>query len=327
MSFFYNNVGSLALERTEEEGVWKIDLSFFEKFSVRELYKPYGAILKLNSKDFISVNYCGKEYFKGDDGYEDAFKCFCSTWSLNTLNCHAVFSHLYISQGIYRKVTSSPVYEKLTDAEKEFLSITLHRVNIANRDMTVMIGEKGCLFHRITAFDEEGMMTFVNYNMERYKTIDIKKFILGEPGSAFYEKSKNFYSECERFVHKFFAAETDQLCMSLEEYVNFYFISTAYHEAIGDSQLNNVLKGYFDNRVYKDGRNVMTGEYVDVTCTIAFAIGVRTPKIYQEDYRSLLSGKRRHIWDEHVHNCLHTMPELDHDSWLKFRNFETSVGY
>jgi hypothetical protein len=323
-NYLWNSVASIMLEPTDEKGVWKVDLSRYEKWGVRELYKNYGGIAKLDKDRIISITLYGEEHLYGTNGYNDALPVFMATIGMNNImHLHAGFVHIFIAQPMYHKVTTSPVYDKLTTGEKEFLAVTLHRTNAVNQNIDVLVGTQGSLLHRSFGWSLEGMVGSIKENLTNLSKTDLKQFVLGHPGTAWHEKVKGYYSECEKLTAKFF--EGEKTALPIEEYTLHIFIVTLCHEAFGDSQLDNMMMT-FKNKVYLAG-DIWTKEYVDQVCTATIAVGIRTPKLWTAGYRNNFTGKRRQVWDEFIHNCLHTLPELDMDSWLKFRDFEISVGY
>jgi len=241
----------------------------------------------------------------------------------NIMHLHAGFIHIFQAQPLYHKVTRSPVYDKLTDAEKEFLAVTLFRTNLVNQNIDVLVGNQGSLLHRSFGWSLDGMVGSIKENMENLSKSDIKKFVLGHPGTAWNEKVKGYWGECEKFTANFFAGE--HTALPVEEYTLHLFIVTLCHEAFGDSQLDNMMLA-FKNKIYHAG-DIWTKEYVDQVVTATIAVGIRTPKLWTNGYRHIFTGKRRQAWDQFIHNCLHNLPELDMDSWLKFRDFEISVSY
>jgi len=329
--FLYRETGSFYLKKTVKEGIWKVDLSHYYGYKVRDLYEKYGGKVILDENQIISVEYEDNVLTSDVDGYARAIQIFKATLSVDLImKSHLVLCHMATSQDTYFDAACTR-YNRLTDAEKEFFAITTFHTNAINASIPVLAGPYGSLVHRAFAFDQKELQRAMNETYNELKSMsseEMKDWVLGQNGTAWNDAVTPYYNRVEKLIRDYFKGDNISE-HKVRKYTNFLFIITASHEAFGDSQLGYMVFCDIPCQVHKKDHTLITEDYINIIMTMGITVGTRIVKLVRiDDYITVIKDEnRKKTWIDFVKDCSYNISSLGNLSWLNFDNFEISVGY
>lgn len=304
------------------DNIFYIDLSFYDKYQVREGYIKYGASITYTNDEITYVTVLENKVGRNHSCFNKYLKIFVCTMTMHIiLILHATFCHLNMAQSFLHKYND--MYNGFTLHEKKLFSIFIHRVNDINKVIPVLAGSKGSLFHRAFSFTESSIIDVIKDRYNYYAEMSgnqVKDFMLGNIGTLWHNKSKLIYDECYKLI-KEYVRDDYVTC-----FTNILFCSTFLHECVGDRQLDNILT-YRMYPLLNNNYNLLP-TYESVLCVITATIGVSTriPKISSREVNNFINdNEMKKSWSNFVDNLKLILN--DKSMLCDVDNMEISVGY
>ncbi len=245
---FLKNAPALCKHTSDTEA--ELDLNYLSKYSVQKELPRYGgkAFLKIVNGIYkiIRVEYSpiGTNNIDNKTTQEEAQHIFLSSFAVHVVFArHAVMTHLSVSQRILNKFLA-PEREELVSKNlrlKTLLQILTTRVNEVSTNELLLIGSNGLLDRTCTfasnALESAGKDLYEYYaNMKPQELVDL----LGDGSPQWKSAVNDGIRAAQTLITEL------ELNISREEEELFaldVWVSSFYHQFIGDLQIDNLIKG------------------------------------------------------------------------------------
>ena len=233
-----------ALCRHTSDATAELDLSYLSKYDVRSGFRPYGGKAKLSIKD---GNYSldSVENSNAAD-QEEAKNIFFSSFAVHVVFArHAVMTHLSVAQRLLIKFTLPSEAHKVATNPRlnTLLQVLTTRVNEVSVNEHLLIGTKG-LVARASSFTDDGLLQAGKDVYDSYAAMAPADLValLGDGSKQWKTAVANGWHAARTLVGDLQLgadiSESDAELLALD-----VFVSSFYHEFIGDLQLDNLIKG------------------------------------------------------------------------------------
>jgi len=321
---FLSREGSFWL-MPQSDGRYSIDLTRYKNYAVRQHFRSYGckaivdAQFNVVSIDNVACN---------DAGFGVALSVFKSTLILDiVLHVHAMVSHLLVSQRLYMSATTTYYSTIQSDSLlSDLYYLCTYRTNEINSNIPVLASGQGSLIQMGFGFTGDSfkeMLSDLLTDQKLQTSAGIKHVLLDCRSEQWKKMASPVYAVVDKFVERVVGNKLPE-DFKLQTKVGL-FVSTFYHEMVGDFQLKTIYNCDLNPRTY-DGAQFerRTNEFGYIIAAATMGVSVRILKLHELVAGTYLSGESLAAWTEMYHGMKDALKDY---KFIDVDNFEFSVGY
>lgn len=307
IDFLINNTGSYFVQ----DGV--ADFSSYEQYDVRDGFFKYGGKVFIKNNVIDHYEYLGQVY-PGDDERMD--KIIRASLCLKMMvEMHALKVHLCNSQRV-----NFEYHDKYGKGHKlaDFLYLATFESFQVNRRIPILVSPHG-IVARLFALTTESFNQLVHDVLQspRFNRDDI----LGYEGTIWRENMSKYCTLVDNFIHELDVSKEEQIDLS-----NFFIVSSAVHNQVGDSQLRSmVIDEFFIPKVYISQPGNVSELDQQLLISLLISVSGDHPLIIDENTDKVFEDEQqRQVWKKFRTTILNEYPD---NNWWNPKTFELSVGF
>jgi len=315
-------------KRTSAGVQYEIDLRRYQSYEVRPGFAKYG-VHALLDEQFNVMSVDGVD--ASDASFPKKLQQLKSTLCLDIiLFNHAILSHLVVSQQLYMDITTTH-YDSVAhdDLLEQFFYLITYRTNEINSNIPVLAGEEGSLIQMGFGFTPSAFLKLMAdlYNLDKINTTEkLKAYLLNQRSKAWHKVASGVFKVVSDHVDRIMQGKS--LPAELVERTKVaLFVSTFFHETMGDYQLKTIYNCDLNTRTYEpDPFERRTEEFAHIISAATMGVSVRILKLHElvADNSGFIRGHHKALWKQFYNELGAALRDVP---WANVENFEFSVGY
>jgi len=306
---FINTNGGFLLKPEGEYMV--IDLSEYEKYSVRPEFYKYGGKIYIKNDQIIKYVYLKEEYPSDSIMMEHIIKA--SLCLKIMVELHAIRIHICTVQR--KTIEYMKKYTESSDIFDLLYLLTYGTLKI-NRNVNVLISPYG-LFGRLYGLTTESYNDLITEKIH-LPPLSISEIVPSNDTQWSYLMTK-YINIVKQFVGKYMGEDDPrytQIC-------DFFVISTAAHNQFGDAEMYTMaVSGFFITKVYINNPGFISEVDKQILDTLLVSVSNRFPCIDDPSLNVLFKNHEKD-WIEFT-DQIKSFPSTN---WFNPSYFETSVSF
>ncbi|MCF6282726.1 MAG: hypothetical protein L3J28_11065 [Candidatus Polarisedimenticolaceae bacterium] len=268
-----------ALCKHISDNVAELDLDYLSSYAVKEGFQPYGGKATLNITN--GVYELEKVENANAAGPEEALHIFFSSFAIHVVfERHAVMTHLSVAQRLLIKFTYPNDETKVNNNPrlKSLLQVLTTRVNEVSINEHLLIG-KNSLVARASSFTNYALIGAGQALYEMYAQMSPTDLVtlLGDGSKQWEEAVNTGWQAAQKLIQDLElpvdASDAELLALDV-------WVSSFYHQFIGNLQLDNLIKGNLPFPCTGKPHE-QTKDYAIKSTTIAVTTMTRTYSVLQ----------------------------------------------
>jgi len=295
--YFLNGDGSYFLAPTDVPNEWAVDLDYLSAYEVHAGFYRYGGVMYFRDGGINRIVYGGVSYDSKHPEYPRIEYIFRASLCMKiVVEMHAVFCHLIVANPTAIDLVQHQDGSAYTYSEKlrKFLRITTTRTLEINAAVPILAMNPGSILSRMYALTPAAHLQYIKDCYAKLPKIDephkIESFILGKPDTPWRQKAQKYYDSMQNYIQtEIFDPRTNPDISKIKKYTNHFFVSTIFHEILGDRALYDiVVTGYLPTRVRIDDWRLDDEVICDIVATAALAVSTRIPKHHSPKIKEII---------------------------------------
>jgi len=294
--YFLKDFGSFFLSPTEDPNELVVDFDFLKVYEVHNGFYKYGGVMYLRDGEINRIVYDSVTYDHKHPEYPRIEYIFRASLCMRiVVELHAAFCHLTVANPTAIDLVQHQDTYAYSEKLRKFLRITTTRTLEINAAIGILAINDGSILSRMFALTPASHKQYIVDSFANLPKVDepfkLEAFLKGKlQGTPWSQKAQKYYNSMQNYIKsEIFDNHPDTDESKIKKYTNHFFVSTIFHEILGDRALYDiVVSGYLPTRVKIANWKVDDDIICDIVSTAALAVATRIPKHSSPKIRDIL---------------------------------------